>query len=103
MLETDCRVAIASTPREAERLLASFTYRLVIVTNLGILAKQAVSVIPIDHAYPVLFLSGYFDLQLQEECARKQIRHLQLPFVVAELRQAVVDALAERTSFRRIS
>lgn len=101
VLGADYRVTIASTPREAERLLVSLDYRLVIVTNLGILPKQAVSVIPINHVYPVLFLSGYFDRQLQEECARKRIRHMALPFAVAELRQAVVDALDERTAFGR--
>ena len=101
VLDTDYRVTIASTPREAERLLASFDYRLVIVTSLGIPPKQAVSVIPIHHAYPVLFLSGYCDRELQEECARKRIRHMALPFAVAGLRQAVVDALDEWSSFGR--
>jgi hypothetical protein len=95
VLGTDYRVTIANTPREAERLLASLDYQLVIVTNLGIPPKQAVSVIPLHHAYPVLFLSGYCDRELQEECARKRIRHMALPFAVAELRQEVVDTLDE--------
>jgi DNA-binding response OmpR family regulator len=92
-LSSDYSVTIASTAPEAAHLLAAFTYRLVIVTNFGMPPALALSVIPADHPYPVLFISGHFDDDLQRECALKRIRSMKMPFTLQELRAEVAATL----------
>ena len=90
---SDYSVTIASAAFEAAHLLATFTYRLVIVTNIGMPPAHAFSVIPADHPYPELFIiSGDFDDDLRRECALKRIRSMRMPFTLDKLRAEVTAA-----------
>lgn len=94
-LGSNYRVTLAYTALEARTLLAAYSYRLVIVTNLGMPPDHAVSVVPLDHSCPVIFLSGVFNDSLRRECALRRIRCMGAPFTVKELRDAVASALDE--------
>ena len=93
VLGREHRVTLAYTALEAQTLLEAYTYRLVIVTSLGMPPDHAVSVIPHDHSYPVIFLSGALDDDLQRKCTRKRIRCVDVPFKPEHLREAVTRAL----------
>src|SRR5438093_9832521 len=89
------QVTRAYTALEARTLLGAYTYRLVIVTNLGMPPDHAVSVVPLDHSYPVIFMSGVFNDNLRRECMLKRIRCMKVPFKLDEFRDAVARALDE--------
>ena len=89
------QVTLAYTALEARTLLDAYTYRLVIVTNLGMPPDHAVSVVPLDHSYPVIFMSGVFNDNLRRECTLKRIRCMKVPFKLEEFRDAVARALDE--------
>ena len=89
------QVTLAYTALEARTLLGAYTYRLVIVTNLGMPPDHAVSVVPLDHSYPVIFMSGVFNDNLRRECALRRIRNMRVPFKLEEFRNAVARALDE--------
>ena len=89
------QVTLAYTALEARTLLDAYTYRLVIVTNLGMPPDHAVSVVPLDHSYPVIFMSGVFNDTLRRECTLKRIRCMKVPFKLEEFRNAVARALDE--------
>ena len=89
------QVTLAYTALEARTLLGAYTYRLVIVTNLGMPPDHAVSVVPLDHSYPVIFISGFFNDDLRRQCTLKRIRCMDAPFSVKELRDAITCALDE--------
>ena len=89
------RVTLAYTALEARTLLSAYEYRLVIVTNLGMPPDHAVSVVPLDHSYPVIFMSGVFNDSLRRECTLKRIRCMKVPFKLEEFRDAVARALDE--------
>src|SRR5439155_20911838 len=55
------QVTLAYTALEARTLLDAYTYRLVIVTNLGMPPDHAVSVVPLDHSYSVICMCGVFN------------------------------------------
>ena len=95
VLGREHRLTLTRTALEARTLLEFHTYRLVIVTNLGVPPHDAVSVIPPDHSYPVIFISGWFSDDLRRECALKRVRCMNAPFLVEELREAVTRALDE--------
>jgi DNA-binding NtrC family response regulator len=90
MLETvgsRYRVTIAYTANEARTLLNAYRYRLVIVTNFGMPPEHAVAIVPSEHPYPVIFISGVWDDELRKACEVKRLRCLKAPFKVDELRQ----------------
>jgi len=89
------QVTLAYTALEARTLLDAYTYRLVIVTNLGMPPDHAVSVVPLDHSYPVIFMSGVFNDNLRRECTLRRIRCMKVPFKLEEFRNAVARALDE--------
>ena len=95
VLGREHHITLAYTALEAQTLLDAYTYRLVIVTSLGMPPDHAVSVIPHDHSYPVIFLCGALDAGLEQKCARKRIRCMDAPFNLDELRDAVAHALDE--------
>jgi len=89
------QVTLAYTALEARTLLDAYTYRLVIVTNLGMPPDHAVSVVPLDHSYPVIFVSGVFNDNLRRECTLKHIRCMKVPFKPEDFQDAVARALDE--------
>ena len=89
------QVTLAYTALEARTLLDAYTYRLVIVTNLGMPPDHAVSVVPLDHSYPVIFMSGVFNDTLRRECTLKRIRCMKVPFKPEDFQDAVARALDE--------
>jgi len=89
------QVTLAYTALEARTLLDAYTYRLVIVTNLGMPPDHAVSVVPLDHSYPVIFMSGVFNDNLRRECTLKRIRCMKVPFKPEDFQDAVARALDE--------
>ncbi len=89
------QVTLAYTALEARTLLDAYTYRLVIVTNLGMPPDHAVSVVPLDHSYPVIFMSGVFNDNLRRECSLKRIRCMKVPFKPEDFQDAVARALDE--------
>ena len=89
------QVTLAYAALEARTLLDAYTYRLVIVTNLGMPPDHAVSVVPLDHSYPVIFMSGVFNDNLRRECTLKRICCMDVPFKMKELREVVTRALNE--------
>jgi len=89
------QVTLAYTALEARTLLDAYTYRLVIVTNLGMPPDHAVSVVPLDHSYPVIFMSGVFNDTLRRECTLKRIRCMKVPFKPEDFQDAVACALDE--------
>ena len=89
------QVTLAYTALEARTLLDAYTYRLVIVTNLGMPPDHAVSVVPLDHSYPVIFMSGVFNDNLRRECTLKRIRCMKVPFKPEDFQDSVARALDE--------
>ena len=89
------QVTLAYTALEARTLLDAYTYRLVIVTNLGMPPDHAVSVVPLDHSYPVIFMSGVFNDKLRRECTLKRIRCMKVPFKPEDFQDSVARALDE--------
>ena len=77
----------------ARQALAERQYDLVIISNLGFRPGDAVDLIPHDHAYPVLFYSGFMDAQLAAICQSKRIRWCAVPFATRSLLAEVVRAL----------
>lgn len=93
VLGDDLPITVARTAVEARRRLANVAYRLVILTNFGLPAETALAVIPADHAYPALLISGPLDEGIRRACERKRIRWLTAPFALEALREAVAAAL----------
>ena len=89
------QVTLAYTALEARTLLDAYTYRLVIVTNLGMPPDHAVSVVPLDHSYPVIFMSGVFNDNLRRECTLRRIRCMKMPFKLKDFQDVVARALDE--------
>lgn len=91
------RVTVCDTPAEARERLRTEHYALVLVTNFGVGPFQAVEIIPADRDYTVLFLTGYLDARLDEECRRRNIVPLLAPFKPAELQRELRIALEDVT------
>lgn len=93
-------VTIANTALEAGVLMRSFDYRLVIVSNLGMPPDHAVSVVPQEHQYPVIFISGFWNDELRRVCRDKRLRCINAPFDFDTLQKAVNEEIANATSRR---
>jgi DNA-binding NtrC family response regulator len=89
------KVSIASTALEARTLMNIYRYKLVIVTNFGMPPEHAVSVVPDEHTYPVIFISGVFDEELRAACRTKRLRCMVAPFSLEQLREALRSALSD--------
>ena len=95
MLNVKYRVTIAYTAREAGVLMRAFRYRLVIVSNFGMPPEHAVPVVPKDHAYPVIFISGVYNEDLRRICQEKRLRCMDAPVESETLRRAVAEELGQ--------
>ena len=51
--------------------------------------------VPLDHSYPVIFMSGVFNDNLRRECTLKRIRCMKVPFKPEDFQDAVARALDE--------
>ena len=85
----------------ARQALAVRQYDLVIIDNLPFRPGDAVDLIPHDHAYPVLFYSGFMNAQLAEICQSKRIRWCSVPIAPRTLLAEVVRALSPHCRFER--
>jgi len=88
-------VTVAGSPSEARTLLAVHTYALFIATNFGVSPWEALSVIPTDRCYPVLFVSGHWDREIEAICREKHVRCVKAPFSMDVLREEIQVALGE--------
>jgi hypothetical protein len=84
---------MAASPAEASHLLTAHRYGLVLVTNFGISAHDAVSLIPADRDYAVLYLTGHINDRIAAACTERAIPWLQVPEGVESLRREVQLAL----------
>jgi len=80
----------------ARQALAVKQYDLLIISNFGFRPGNAVDLIPHDHAYPVLFYSGFMDADLVAMCRAKRVHWCAVPFVPRTLLAEVVRALRTR-------
>lgn len=80
----------------ARQALAERQYDLVVISNLGFRPGDAVDLIPHDHAYPVLFYSGFMDARLAATCQSRRICWCAVPFFPRTLLTEVVRALGTR-------
>lgn len=98
---------VAASPAEARGLLNANRYGLVIVTNLGIPPWLAIDVVPEDHSYEAMFISGHWDDQITLECQRRRLHPVRVPCdfkllleqiskMVSKVRQAAVEAAGQR-------
>jgi len=88
-------VTVASTPWEASTLLGAHRYRLDIATNGGIPPLLTLDAIPPKHDYPVLFLTGHWDVAVEAVCRDKQVVVRRVPIGLDELRQEIRLALED--------
>lgn len=88
-------VTVAGSPSEARTLLAVHTYALFIATNFGVSPWEALSVIPTDRSYPVLFVSGHWDQEIEAVCREKHLPFVKAPFTMDVLREGIRLALGE--------
>jgi hypothetical protein len=87
------RISTAASSAEASYLLTAHRYGLVLVTNFGISAHDAVSVIPAGHDYAVLYLTGHINDRIAAACAERAIPWLRVPEDIENLRREVRLAL----------
>jgi CheY-like chemotaxis protein len=87
------RTTVCACPGQARKLLAEHRYDLVVVTNFGISPWAAVRIIPARRDYPVLFVTGYLDAGLEQECRAKGIAWVQVPASIDEMRRELRIAL----------
>jgi hypothetical protein len=86
----------------ARQVLAARRFDLVTISNVGFRPSDAVELIPDDHAYPVLFYSGFMDEELAAICQAKRIRWYAIPFDPATLLADVANALSTPASMQRM-
>jgi hypothetical protein len=87
---------VAASPAEANHLLIAQRYSLVLVTNFGVSASDAVSLIPAERDYAVLYLTGHIDDQIATACADRAIPWLRMPEAAELLQREVRVALDDR-------
>ena len=66
-----------------------------LITNFGVSPWGAVSVIPVDRDYPVLFLSGFVEDAIVRVCEAKRIAWRKAPIEIPSLRRELRLALDE--------
>jgi hypothetical protein len=91
------RVTVCETPAEARERLRTEHYALVLITNFDVGPFQAIEIVEADRDYTVLFLTGYMDDRLREECRRRSIPWLPALTLVAELQRELRIALEDVT------
>lgn len=94
------RVTVASSTDQAKSLLRNTRYGLVIVTNFGIGALDAVSAIPERRDYPVLLLTGYLDESLKVLCTSKNIPWRMVPITPGSFQREIRIALDDLSLYR---
>jgi N-acetylglutamate synthase-like GNAT family acetyltransferase len=88
-------VTCVASPAEVSALLAAFTYRLAVVTNLGVCPREAIDAVPREAPCPVIFASGHWDDLLVKAADAKGVVRLPLPPPILEFQRAV-DASTAR-------
>lgn len=88
-------LTIVTSPAEAAGRLAARRYALVVLTNWGVVPRAAVDVVPADRQYPVIFLTGFRDQEIEHECKAKAIPYLLTPLETPSLRQELRLALGD--------
>lgn len=87
------RVSVVASPAEASLLLRARNYGLVIVTNYGIPATDALAAVPARRDCPVLFLTGHASERIEKQCVEQGIAVLRMPEAVDVLRGQLRSAL----------
>src|SRR5262245_35948640 len=87
------RTTICGRPDEARQRLAKRPYDLVVITNGGVSPWEAVAIIPARRRYPVFFLTGHMDPDLEEGCRERDIAWAPIPMPLQELRRELRIAL----------
>jgi hypothetical protein len=86
-------VTVVEHPDAVAEQLRRRDFSLVIVTNFGVSPWDAVAIIPEERDYPVLFLTGHFDSEIESACTRKHIPVGRVPIDLVALRREIRLAL----------
>ena len=73
-------VDLVQEPAEAADRLRRAAYGLALVTNAGLSPWEAVAIVPARRRMPALFVSGWWDEELERTCRQKAIAYLPMPF-----------------------
>ena len=69
-------------------------FDILILTNLGIpakLVKQHISLLPKNHKFKVLLISGYFDNELKRLCDNSSIQTMSMPFKPEDFQKIISE------------
>ena len=73
-------ITVVSTPMEVESILSAHKYRVLISTNFGLSAYEAIRIIPEKRDFPAIFVSGFWDEHIENLCKVENLVCVRAPF-----------------------